>query len=176
MEKEIIIEYKPNIDTLVKVSKYLLLRIPYLKFIPIILLFVLLQNNLSQFLGSNNNINPTKWDFFDYLPIVIILFVWGFIYFRSISSMKKDILKNKKSLETQKIIFKKDSYIQEGETFKVENFWKELYQIKETNDWFLIYPKKNSALPIVKADLKDNQYKELKELFSSIDIKKSLKS
>jgi hypothetical protein len=175
MEKEIIIEYKPNIDTLVKVSKYLLLRIPYLKFIPIILFFVLFQNNSSQFLGFNN-ITPTKWDFFDYLPIIIILFAWGFIYFRSISSMKKNILKNKKSLETQKIIFKKDSYIQEGETFKVENFWKELYQIKETNDWFLIYPNKNSALPIVKADLKDNQYNELKELFNSIEIKKSLKS
>ena len=35
---------------------------------------------------------------------------------------------------------------------------------------------KNDIKIIRKADLKDNQYNELKELFNSIDIKKSLKS
>ncbi|WP_396155960.1 YcxB family protein [Flavobacterium sp.] len=47
--------------------------------------------------------------------------------------------------------------------------------MKETKKWFLIYQKKNTALPIIKTDLKDNQYNEIKELFNSINIKKSLK-
>jgi hypothetical protein len=41
--------------------------------------------------------------------------------------------------------------------------------------WFLIYIDKKHAKVIRKADLKDNQYNELKELFSSLPIKKSLK-
>jgi hypothetical protein len=51
-----------------------------------------------------------------------------------------------------------------------------MYQIKETKSWLLIYVQKNSAFPIIKSELKNNEYNELKELFNSIDIKKSLKS
>jgi len=54
-------------------------------------------------------------------------------------------------------------------------FWKDIFKIVEKNDWFLIYITKNMAKVIRKADLKDNQYKELKELFGSLNIKKSLK-
>jgi len=53
------------------------------------------------------------------------------------------------------------------------NLWKESFQIKETDKWFLLYLNKTSALPIIKEDLKDNQYNELKQLFNSLDIKKS---
>jgi len=89
--------------------------------------------------------------------------------------MKKNILSNKKNFELQTITFNTKSYIQEGETFKIENFWNETYQIKETKKWFLIYQKKNTALPIIKTDLKDNQYNEIKELFNSLNINKNLK-
>ena len=100
----------------------------------------------------------------------------GFVfYFSIISIIRKNILANKKNNEFQKITFNDKSYIQEGETFKIVNFWSETFQIKETKEWFLIYPKKNSALPIIKSDLKDNQYQELKALFNSLTIKKSLK-
>ncbi|MEO8240118.1 MAG: YcxB family protein [Flavobacterium sp.] len=173
MEKEIVIEYKPNIDTLVKVSKYLLFRLPFIKFIPIIIIFVLVQNYFSSFSKSEK---IKSFDIIDLLPFAIIIITWAYVYFRTLSTMKKNILKNKKNLEIQKLTFKKDSFIQEGESFKIESFWKESFQIKETNDWLLIYLNKNSALPIIKADLKENQYSELKQLFNSIDIKKSLKS
>lgn len=175
MEKEIIIEYKPNIDTLIKVSKYLLFNISYLKWIVILLPLILLQDIIVPLFVESSS-KSKEWTLFDALPLVIIVAIWLFVYIRLTSSIKKNLLKNKKNLETQKIIFSKNSYIQEGETFKVENFWNELYQIKETKLWFLIYIQKNSALPIIKEDLKDNQYNELKQLFNSIDIKKSLKS
>ena len=54
-------------------------------------------------------------------------------------------------------------------------FWKDIFKIEEKNDWFLIYITKDMAKVIRKADLKDNQYNELKELFNSLNIKKSLK-
>ena len=105
----------------------------------------------------------------------MVIGIWAFIYFKTISTMKKNILDNKRNFETQKIIFNMQSYIQEGESYKIENFWNETFQIKETKEWFLIYPKKNTALPIIKSNLKDNQYNELNELFNSINIKKSFK-
>jgi len=172
MEKEIKINYQPNIDNLMKVSKYLLLRLPFVKFILFGIIVLFITNNLP---GLYNSKTEEKNFFKDIFPYIIIASVWVFIIFRSISLSKENLYKNKRNFEYQKITFNKNSYIQEGETFKIENFWSETYQIKETKSWFLIYPKKNSALPIVKADLKDNQYNELKELFGSLNIKKSLK-
>ncbi len=173
MEKEIIIEYKPNADTLTKVSKYLLFRMRFVKFIIFIFFFVLLQNIA---LSATQSVTNIKWDFLDLLPFAMVILVWITIYFLTIYSIKKNILKNKKNLESQKITITKDSFTQEAESFKIENFWKESFQIKETKDWFLIYLNKTSALPIIKEDLKENQYNELKQFFNSIDIKKSLKS
>ncbi|KQO32798.1 hypothetical protein ASF10_20310 [Flavobacterium sp. Leaf82] len=173
MEKEIIIEYKPNADTLTKVSKYLLLRMRFVKFIVFIFFFVLIQNIA---LSATQSVTKIKWDFFDLLPLLMVVLVWIIVYFLIMYSIKKNILKNKKNLEPQKITFTKDFFIQEGQSFKIENLWKECFQIKETKDWFLIYLNKNSALPIIKENLKDNQYNELKQLFNSIAIKNSLKS
>ncbi|WP_298116076.1 hypothetical protein [Flavobacterium sp.] len=172
MEKEIVISYKSNIDNLMKVTKYLLLRLPLFKFILLAIILLLVTNNLP---GLYKESAQDKNFFIAMLPYSIVALVWVFIIYRLLSSSKENLLKNKKNFELQKITFKKDSYIQEGETFKIENFWNETYQIKETKSWFLIYPKKNSAFPIIKADLIDNQYNELKELFSSIDIQKKFK-
>lgn len=175
MDKEITIKYKPNIETLMKVSKHLLFSLPLVKFLPLGILFILLQM-FPQFVGINpNNIRDEKFTFLNLLPIIMVIGIWTFIYLKTLSTMKKNILDNKRNFETQKIIFNLTSYIQEGETFKIESFWNETFQIKETKDWFLIYPKKNTALPIIKLELKDNQYNELKELFNSINIKKSFK-
>jgi len=173
MEKEIIIEYKPNVDTLVKVSKYLLFRMGFVKWIMFIFFFVIIQNAILSTTQSETNL---EWNFLDFIPFGIVIIVWLAIYFLTISSIKKNILKNKKNLELQKITFNRETFTQEGESFKMVNLWKESFQIKETDKWFLIYLNKTSALPIIKEDLKNNQYNELKQLFNSIDIKKSLKS
>jgi hypothetical protein len=174
MEKEITIEYTPNIEALMKVSKYLILRIRFVKFIPIVLLFLLYPTVLKAF-GVGLGLKEENSLLSDLLPIIVVIGIWVGLYFNMLSTMKKNILNNKRNFETQKIVFNTTSYTQGATTFKVENFWSETYQIKETQDWFLIYPRKNTAFPITKTDLKDNQYKELKELFNSLNIKKSLK-
>ena len=62
-----------------------------------------------------------------------------------------------------------------GDSFNMKYFWKDIFKIVERKEWFLIYIDKKCAKVIRKADLKYNQYNELKELFSSLHIKKSLK-
>lgn len=173
MEKEIIVQYKPDTETLVKVSKYLLLRMPFVKVIVFVFFFVLLQNVVLAATQSETNL---QWSFLDLIPFAIVILVWAVVYSLMVFSIKNNIKKNKKNQESQKITFTKDSFTQEAESFKVQNFWNEIFKIKETDKWFLLYLNKTSALPIIKEDLKDNQYNELKALFNSIDIKKSLKS
>lgn len=173
MDKVIEIKYQPNIEQLTKVSKYLLLNSTIVKYLPLAFIFLFLFTKAPMLFGS---ISEDKTDYLrDIFTFCLVISVWLFVYFRTLSIMKKNILTNKRNFELQKITFTTKSFIQQGETFKIENFWDEAYQIKETKDWFLIYLKKNSALPIIKTDLKDNQYNELKELFNSLNIKKSLK-
>jgi hypothetical protein len=174
MDKEIAIEYTPNIETLMKVSKYLLFHLRFVKLMPLGFLVLLFPTIIKAF-GVDSGMKEENSIISDLLPIIMVIGIWIFLYFTSIWTMKKNILNNKRNFETQKIVFDTTSYIQEADTFKVENFWSETYQIKETKEWFLIYPKKNHAFPIDKTKLKDNQYNELKELFSSLNIKKSLK-
>lgn len=174
MDKEIIIEYKPNIDTLMDASKYILFRLRFVKYI-IIVFFIILLQSVTQISGGFPEAKEQSL-FSNLLPIIMMMAIWSILYFATIFQTKKSILKNKKNLEHQKITFNKTSFIQEAVSFKMDNYWSEIYKVKETKNWFLIYLAKNSALPIIKADLKDNQYNELKELFNSIDIKKSLKN
>lgn len=167
MEKEIKIGYQPNINNLMKVSKYILFNSPLIKYIvPSFTLFYIFSNITNNKLNNQLSNNDTI------LQLGIIIIIWIFIYFRTISSMKKNILANKKNEEFQTITFTEKSYLQEGKTFKIENFWNEVFKIKETKSWFLIYQKRNVAFPIIKADLKENQYNELKALFNSLNIKR----
>jgi hypothetical protein len=73
------------------------------------------------------------------------------------------------------IRFKKEYFEETGQTFSVKYSWSEIFKIIEKKEWFLIFLEKNKALPIIKTDLKDNQYIEIKELFNSLNVKKSLK-
>ncbi|MGC4040362.1 MAG: YcxB family protein [Flavobacterium sp.] len=174
MENPLKIIYKPNIETLMKVSRYLLLNIKFIKYGPVFFIALLLITYWSRHMGMQSGYEP-KQSIADYIQLLIFPGVLALVYFGTLSSMKKNILNNKRNFETQSITFDKESYTQQAETFKIESFWSETYQIKETSDWFLIYPKKNSAMPIVKSDLSPEEYNSLKTLFNSLPIKKSLK-
>jgi YcxB-like protein len=175
MDKEIVINYKLDIDVLMKISKYVVMKMRFVKYLPLYFIVIILFNYLPNLLNVKPTINK-EVELNDYLYFApFIALIWFFIYYKTVSTMKKSIQNNRRNFENQKMILNQNSYIQEGETFKVESFWNEIFQIKETKSWFLIYPNKNSATPILKSDLKDNQYNELKALFNSLNIKKSLK-
>ncbi|WP_460573999.1 YcxB family protein [Flavobacterium koreense] len=99
-------------------------------------------------------------------PIALIFAIYRFT---------KKTLSNIKLKENINIKFNSESFEDIGETFNMKYFWKDIFKIVEKRDWFLIYITNDVAKVIRKADLKDNQYNELKELFGSLNIKKSLK-
>ncbi|WP_394759347.1 YcxB family protein [Flavobacterium sp.] len=100
------------------------------------------------------------------LPIVVLF---------STFSITKTRLSNIKLKENIFIKFNNEYIEDVGESFNMKYYWKDIYKLVEKNDWFLIYIDKKCAKVIRKDDLKDNQYNELKELFNSLNIKKSLK-
>ncbi len=88
MEKEIIIEYKPKTDTLVKVSKYLLSRMPFIKVLIFVFFFVLFQNAV---LSATQAETHLQWSFIDLIPFGLVLLVWAGVYFLTIFNIKKNI-------------------------------------------------------------------------------------
>ena len=174
MKKEVIIEYKVEINELLKVSKYLLLNSRVIIIPVFVIIFFILTQSI-EFIDNNKISSEATSSISDYSFFMFFIIIWTSIYFRLVHTMKQNIVKNKKNLEKQTITFNAESYIQQGKTFKIESFWNETYQIKETKSWFLIYPRKNFAFPLIKSDLTQNQYSELKELFNSLKINKSLK-
>lgn len=167
MEKEIVINYTHNKEELSKVSKYILLNSKKFKY----LFFGL------PILFAINVTSSEKTDsfFLDYIfPILIVIVIWTYIYFRTIQTTKKRILSNSKIFENITLTINKDSFTQEGQTFKIQNFWKDIYRLKETKKWFLIFQNQNSVIPIFKRDLSEEQNNDLKELLNSLNIKKNL--
>lgn len=115
--------------------------------------------NLSELVSSS-------YPFLILFPIALVFTIYRYT---------KKTLSNTKLKENINIKLNNESIEDIGETFNMKYFWKDIFKIEEKNDWFLIYITKDMAKVIRKADLKDNQYNELKELFNSLNIKKSLK-
>lgn len=167
MNEEIIINYKHTKEELIKVSKYILLNSKLFKYLFFGLPIIFVINvTLSE---------KTDSFFLDYIfPLLIVIIFWTFTYFRTIQTTTRRILSNSKCFENITLTINKDSFTQEGQTFKIQNFWKDIKKLKETKDWFLIFQNQNSAIPIFKKDISDEQLKDLKELFISLNFEKKL--
>ena len=109
-------------------------------------------------------------DFPDLIFILLPLMILFSVY-----KQTKTRLSNVKLKENIFIKFNTQYLEDFGESFNMKYFWKDIFKIVEKKEWFFIYMDKKHAKVIRKADLKDNQYNELKELFSSLNVKKSLK-
>jgi mRNA-degrading endonuclease YafQ of YafQ-DinJ toxin-antitoxin module len=107
--------------------------------------------------------------------IISFLLVFSYSIFIIYKNQKKQLIENPRLKENIFYIVNNEYFQEKGDSFEVKHFWKNLFQIVEKKDMFLIYTIKNRAILIKKSDLKENQYTELKELFNSINIKKSLK-
>ncbi|WP_396155973.1 hypothetical protein [Flavobacterium sp.] len=111
MEKNIEIKYKPNIENLMKVSKYLLVNLPFVKYFPLAFIILILMTKLTTLV--NTATIEEKYDLGDFFALFVIISLWIIIFFRKLSTMKKNILSNKKILNykplhsTQNPIFRK---------------------------------------------------------------------
>ena len=88
MSKEIVIEYNPEINNLVKVSKYLLFNLPLIKYfflgIGAFTIFPVL-------LSLNANIEQQKRVFKHLTPMIILVIVWILIILKATTSIKKTL-------------------------------------------------------------------------------------
>lgn len=168
MEKEIII--KPNFvfKDYFKVYLYLYWNRPFFKIISTVVLLIIIFNVLTSLKNDFelNELFNSSFIFILSFPLIIIYSVYRYT---------KKVLASPKLKENISISFNENYMEDIGESFKMKYYWKDIKKIVEKKDWFLIYVEKNLAKVIRKEDLKDYQYKELKQLFNSIDIKKSLK-
>ncbi len=168
MDKEIIIKPSFIFKDYFKVNLFLVLNKPfYYVILPLSFLFLCFDiYNMIQ--GSKSFIELFYFPdlIFILLPIVVLF---------STFSITKTRLSNIKLKENIFIKFNNEYIEDVGESFNMKYYWKDIYKLVEKNDWFLIYIDKKCAKVIRKDDLKDNQYNELKELFNSLNIKKSLK-
>ncbi len=171
MEKEIIIKPSFNISSTLKGTFYILYKPWYIFFYPFLLLVGTL-NFLDYFFNISHN-----YETMDFPPFsVVIILVPFFIYFSIKKKLKKQLNENPRLKEDISYIFNNEYFQEKGESFETKHFWKNLFKIVEKKDMFLFYTNKNTAIILQRVDIKDNQYNELKQLFNSIDIKKSLKS
>lgn len=173
MGKEIILKPSFNVRSSMKGTYYILY-----KPLNIIIFSFLLASAIfglsDYFFNILDNTKKTNHDF-PFFGLIIILLPF-FIYLLTYKAAKKQINNNPRIKEDISYIFNMEYFQEKGETFEVKHFWKNILKIVEKKDMFLFYIGKNRAMLLQKADLKDNQYNELKQLFNSIDIKKSLKS
>lgn len=148
-----------------KVYLYLYINRPYFYVVTSVIILVVSVNLYGQIYYGN----PIQT-----IPILIAvaypIFLLFFIY-----SQTKKILSNEKLKENISIEFNTEYMEDKGESFHMRYFWKDILKIVEKRNWFLIYVNKDNAKVIRKADLKENQYQELKNIFNSLDIKKKLK-
>lgn len=169
MDKEIVI--KPNYVFKDYFKIYLSIYFDKLSN-KIISLFIVLIILFNLYHVSNNNIELA--DVFSGTFIFLLLYPFIILFIKY--KQTKIILSNPKLKEAVFIKINSNGYEILGDSFHIKFNWKEINKIIEKDNFFLIYMAKNDIKIIRKADLKDNQYNELKELFNSIDIKKSLKS
>ena len=168
MEKEIVI--KPNFAVSDFFKLNLFLYVTSIGFF----IFLIIEILILSFFTYNFIIG--KFELFD---ILLIYFISLILYPMFICLMK--YIQTKRSLEDPRLKenitfkFNKEQLEDIGESYSRKFKYSELLKIKETKGFFLIYITKQMIKPIIKADLKDNQYNELKELFNSLKIKKSLK-
>ena len=165
MENQIVI--KPTFDAKSVFLASLAVGVSYKIIIYFIIVFGFSMFNLH---------NQGIANFAVFLPFsIVIILVLGAILFSTYLRSKKHINDNPKLKEDITYVLNRDFFYEKGETFEIKYFWNEVFKVTEKKEFFLIYIKKNVAKIIKKSDLKDNQYNELKSLFNSLDIKKSLK-
>jgi hypothetical protein len=95
-----------------------------------------------------------------------ILISYPFLIFFIKYKQTKIILNNPKLKENILIKLNQAGYEFTGESYNIKYNWKEIKKITEKKDWFILNISKNDFKLIRKADLKNNQYEELKNLFN----------
>jgi hypothetical protein len=173
MNKEIVINNNFSTKSYTKAALNVVLP-KWLFWVSVILYSILFINGIRMLIiemfsnqFTSNNLMKTE---------IYAIFFPLFLYFVFSQSIKNKLKKDLENKENICYILNNDFFEIKGDSFITSHSWKDLLRINEVKDFFLVFITKNSFLIINKSDLRENQYNELKELFNSLDIKKSLKN
>ena len=169
METAVEIIRHPELKGLVSVSRYILLRMPFVKIVGVFAVFIFATTLLGQITQTSPSLGWQDW-----ISYFSVVFIWTSIIVGIDYSIRKSITNNPKALEPQTLTLTSSGITSEGQTYKVDYPWESICKIKETRRWFLIFVNKTSALPIEKEKLTDNQYSEIRKLLASVKVKKQL--
>lgn len=173
MEKEIVIKNNFSIETYTKALLNVMLPKPML-FVVIVLFSIFFISAVRNVITDAQLGNFTLDSL---LKTQILILLLPLVYYLLLTqSLKARSRANPQNIENVYHILTPDFFQVKGDSFDTKYYWKDLSKLKEVKDFFLIFVEKNHFLIINKSDLKANQYQELKQLFNSIEIKKSLLS
>ncbi|MGX7667024.1 YcxB family protein [Flavobacterium pedocola] len=173
-DKEITILYQPNKKDLLKASKHILFTRTPFKFFPFFVLFLFIAQILPDILNKADN-GSDMITMENIIPVLGLIPAIALAYIIFSYSIKKNLEANPKNFEPQKLHFDNQGFSQNAASFTNNYKWSDIDNITETEEWFLIFLNKNNAVPVFKKQITAQEHNDLKNLFRSLNIKKSLK-
>ncbi len=179
MEKEIVIKPIFEFNVVFSANKYLwysrMSNKILIIFISFFLFIFILLTLFSLIFSTKTELNESYNLLINSGPTSLVIFLIPIFHYAIVYNNSKKLINNYRLSENIELIFNKDFFEEKGDTFDIKYYWDKLYKIKERKSYFLIYQNKNLANIIPKTNITNNQYNELKKLFNSLNIKKSLK-
>jgi len=187
MEKEVVIKQSLDAKTVDKVSKSVMFSRKWRVILYIVIVSIIAVPNLITTFTNRNNNNYTETSSIDdvptaeiislLLPIFFIGAVFIVLYFVKRRATRKQFEKKGRYFKNVILTINNKFFKTQGEGFENTYYWEEMYKVKETPQFYLIYSEKLRAHVIDKAQLDPWQSEDIKEIFSALKpkIKVSLK-
>lgn len=173
MEKEIIINQSLNAKQIGEISTNVFFS-SKLKYFYFLVVFCTLLSSFVPFLNLYDTKINQELDLTNFIFPIIFISV-PFLFKNSIQKNAEKIFTEKEMFyRNMKYTLNSNQFIIEGDSYYNTYDWKNLHKIKETKKWFLIYNNQYQAIAIDKNQQKTETIKEIKQLFNSLSIKKSL--
>ena len=187
MEKEVVIKQSLDAKTVDKVSKSVMFSRKWRVILYIVIVSIIAVPNLITTFTDRNNNNRTENSSIDNVsiaeivsPLLPVLFIGAafiVLYFVKRKATQKQFEKKGRYFKNVILTINDNFFKTQGEGFENTYYWEEMYKVRETPQFYLIYSEKLRAHVIDKAQLDPWQSEEIKEIFKSLEtkIKVSLK-
>ena len=103
-------------------------------------------------------------------PAILLVFLPLVTYFTA----KRNYAANKRISENIEYIFGEESLDIKGESFNTQLTWDKIYKVTQSTNWILIWHTSQSANPLPKRDVWDEQRELLKNILDSHKVKNKL--
>lgn len=174
MEKEITIKQSLNSKQIANSSTYIFFN-SNLKYIFFTIFAILLFNLIIEIINPYNINKTSEFDFSTLLPFVFLILAPILIWNSFKKVANKNLVEKGRFYINVNYTFNSSEFKISGENYSNSYKWEELSKITETKNWILIYTNGYQAIVLDKNQQKAEVINEIKKIFNSLNIKKSLK-